>query len=287
MILDGKTCLVTGAGRGLGMETAAHLARNGARLALCARTGPEVEGVAARLESSGTQVVSRAVDVADAGAVEDFVDEVCARLGTPYAVVNNAAVLGPVGNLADADLDDWRRTLEIDVLGVVHVSASCLRRMTAEGRGVIVNLSGAGIGGPRVAPRISAYTTAKAAVVALTETLALELSGSGIRVNAIAPGPLTTTFTEPVLRAGPEAAGETLYRDTVENQGREGSTEPFMRLLSFVLSDEATWLSGCLLSARWDTPESLRERKAEIVSSSLLRLRRIDGDLFSGRPSGT
>lgn len=286
MTLEGRTCLITGAGRGLGAETARFLASEGADLALCSRTQSEVQALAAELEVGGTRVFARAVDVADAAAVEAFVDESTSHLGTPFALINNAAVLGPVGPLTDCDLEEWRCTLEVDLFGVVHTSASCARRMAGAGEGVIVNLSGGGIGGPRVAPRITAYTTAKAAVVHLTETLALELESSGIRVNALAPGAMATGFTAPVLEAGPAAAGERLYRQTQENQQAGLPVGPFTQLLRYVLSDEAAWLSGCLLSANWDTPEALRARRQEIAQSSLLRLRRIDGDLFLDRALG-
>jgi 3-oxoacyl-[acyl-carrier protein] reductase len=279
-----RACVVTGATRGLGLATADALAAAGANVALCARDGPAAVAAAATLAGDhGVLAVGAALDVADPGAVEDFAAMVEARLGPPVLVVNNAAVLGPVGPLIDADLSAWGRAIAIDVLGVAAVMAAFGRRMARQGTGAIVNLSGGGIGGPAVAPRIGAYTASKAAVAVLTETVAKELGPSGVRVNAIAPGAQPTGFTAEILRSGPERAGAELYEATARNQAATVDLSAYLRLLFYVASPDASWLTGRLLSARWDTPEGLAERRDELMSGSLLQLRRIDDDLYAER----
>jgi NAD(P)-dependent dehydrogenase (short-subunit alcohol dehydrogenase family) len=198
--------------------------------------------------------------------------------------VNNAAVLGPVGRIDTIDLDAWRQAIEVNVVGVANLCAVFAPQMAEIGRGSIVNVSGGGTGGPNVAGHISAYTAAKAAIVALTETLAKELTSSSIRVNAIAPGPLRTAFLNPVLEAGPEAAGPVLYEDSKRRAGKDKDaaeiSEGFASLVRYLLSDESEWLTGKLVSARWESADSLRARKDRLLETSLLTLRRIDDTLF-------
>lgn len=279
--LAGSVCVVTGAGRGIGRATATSLASVGARLALCSRTASELEALAAELSDRfGTETVVAEIDVADADAVVAFAARSAAAFGPADVLVNNAGVLGPVGPLVDADLREWSRTLAIDLLGPVHAIAAFAPQMVAAGRGRIVNLSGGGTGGAAVAPRISAYTTAKAALVALSETLARELAPT-VQVNAIAPGPIATGFVDGILEAGPEASGVDLFETTRRQQTAPDPVERFLELLHFMLSPEAAWLTGRLVSARWDPPDSLRARRGLIEASDLLTLRRVDGDLVT------
>ncbi|HEX2039693.1 MAG TPA: SDR family oxidoreductase [Acidimicrobiales bacterium] len=281
MSVEGSVCVVTGAGRGIGAETARLLAAHGAHLAMCSVSGQGLDRLADELHAAyGTRTLVRQVDVADATAVQAFADATAGELGLPHVLVNNAAVLGPVGPVVETDADEWARTLLVNVVGVANACRSFGRLMHRRGAGVVVNLSGGGIGGPNVAPRIAAYTASKAAVVSLTETLAAELGPGGVRLVAIAPGAMATGFTAGVRAAGPEVAGADLYEATVRNDESPAPFDDFARLLLYAVSDEAAWLSGRLLSARWDPPDSLRARRDAIVRSSLLTLRRIDGDLY-------
>lgn len=269
--------MVTGAGRGIGADIAVLLADHGADVALCSQSGRGLDEVAGRC---GGRALTAAVDVADAAAMSAFAEEVGQRLGPASVVVNNAAVLGPVGPLASADPADWAQALLVNVAGVANGCRAFAPQAAAAGGGSIVNLSGGGVGGPRVAPRISAYTASKAAVVALTETLALELADDNVRVNAVAPGAFATGFNEGIRQAGAEVAGEALYRSTLENDERPAPFDDLARLLLYLVSPDAAWLTGRLLSARWDSPDQLAARREDVLRSSLFQLRRIDGELF-------
>lgn len=275
-----QPCVVTGAGRGIGRALALHLARLGTPVALCARSGEELEETTAQARDLGAAVVARTVDVTDAAAIAAFARAVREELGAPWAIINNAAVLGPVGPLDEADMEQWFRALLTDIGGVAATSRAFVPLMRAAGGGRIINLSGGGVGGAGLQPNVSAYTASKAAIAVLTETLASELGGV-ITVNAVAPGAQPTSFAGEVLRVGPDRAGSDLYEATVRDQATPMSLERFLSLVDFLLSDDSAWLTGKLLSARWDQVDGLRSARERLQGTSLLTLRRIDGTMFA------
>jgi NAD(P)-dependent dehydrogenase (short-subunit alcohol dehydrogenase family) len=276
--LSATVALVTGAGRGIGRTTAVELATRGAQLALCARTAAQLEDAAEEIEArSGARPVVAVADVTDVHAVESFVERATDALGPPTLLINNAAVLGPVGPLVDVDLGDWMGAVTTNIASIAvlcHVVAPAMSR-----GGAIVNLSGGGLGGPGLATNVSAYTASKAGVGVLTEALAGELANRKITVNAIAPGAVTTSFMEPVLAAGPARAGR-LFDITVAQREQSTPLEPFVELVAYLASSAGRWLTGRILSARWDSVASLESHRAHIEAGSLLQLRRIDDTLY-------
>ena len=271
---------MTGAGRGIGRALALHLASNGRPLALCARSRDELDDTAARARDLGVAVVARVVDVTDAAAVRAFAELVGGELGAPWGLVNNAAILGPVGPIDKVPIDEWTQAILVDVGGVAACTGAFVSLMRNAGGGRIINLSGAGIGGPGIQQHVSAYTASKGAIAALTETLGRELAGA-ITVNAVAPGAQPTKLVDDVVRAGPVRAGDDLYRAMVSNQASPTALDGFFSIVDFLLSNESAWLTGKLLSARWDQADALREARARLENTSLLTLRRIDDSMFS------
>jgi len=275
-----RPCVVTGAGRGIGRALALHLASAGMPLALCARSSDELEETAEQVRDRGAAVVARVVDVSDAAAIAAFAGIVGGELGPPWALVNNAAVLGPVGRLDEVDMNEWFRALLVDVGGVAASSRAFIPLMREAGGGRIINLSGGGIGGAGLQPNVSAYTASKAAVAVLTESLARELAGE-ITVNAVAPGAQPTTFADEVLRVGPEQAGRELHEATIRDQATSPPLDAFLSLVDFLLSPDSAWLTGKLLSARWDRVEAIVDARERLAGTSLLTLRRIDDTMFA------
>jgi NAD(P)-dependent dehydrogenase (short-subunit alcohol dehydrogenase family) len=275
--LDGKTCVVTGAGRGIGKMIAVDLAAQGASLVLCSRTSAEIEATARQIrEAHGAHVRTNALDVSDPDAVAAFARS-CADAGPVFGLVNCAGVLGPVGRIDTVDLNDWLDAIANNIGGTAATCSAFAAGMIAAGEGSIVNFSGAGVGGPNPPGRMSSYTASKAAIVALTEVLGVELAPHGVRVNAIAPGAIATSFMRPVLDGGREVAGDALYDQIAQGQGNPAPIDPTLRLIRFLLAPESAHVSGRFLSARWDDPANL---DVEAVSGSRLTLRRIDGALF-------
>jgi NAD(P)-dependent dehydrogenase (short-subunit alcohol dehydrogenase family) len=277
--LSGVNALVTGAGRGIGRATALALSEAGARVAVCARSADELQTAAAEIAGhTGGEVLAQAADVADPAAVDRLAALLRERWGRLTVLVNNAATLGPVGPLLDVPIAEWVAALAANVGSVATVSRAMIPLMSQGGS--VVNLSGGGIGGADTQERVSAYVASKAAVVALTESLAREVAPLGVRVNAVAPGAVATRFTEPILAAGPERAGPRTYEAAVRQQATPPALDAYLRLVTWLASPGSAWLSGRLLSARWDGVERLESLRSTIEGSSWLTLRRIDGDLF-------
>lgn len=279
-----RACVITGGGRGLGRALAVRLAAAGYEVAMCARTAAELDDAVAVVERAGGRAAAYTVDVSDAAAVDAFAAQVAERHGPVWGLVNNAAVLGPVGPIDTVDVDEWMHAVAVDVGGVVAVTRAFVPLLRAAGGGRVVNLSGGGIGGPSPQPRVSAYTASKAAVDVLTEVLAPELADDGITINAVAPGPAPTTFLDDVLDAGPEVAGAELHDAAASARDAPACIDAFFELVDFLLADESSWLTGKLLSARWDRVDDLVARRDRLVGSSRLTLRRIDDDLYTENP---
>jgi NAD(P)-dependent dehydrogenase (short-subunit alcohol dehydrogenase family) len=283
-ILAGLVCVVTGGTRGIGRHTAELLARQGAAVAVCSRSAEVARDTATRLSGDHAVPTYGAVaDVADWRQVDAFGSQVERALGTADILVNNAAVLGPVGGIHTVDLREWADAVNVDLVGTAHAIARFAPGMVAKRNGRIVNLSGGGVGGPGIVSHLSAYTSSKAAVMALTETVAAELAPFGVLVNALAPGAVATGFMEPVLRAGPQVAGAALYEGTVRQRETPDSLTRFDELLLYLLAPGSDWLTGRVLSARWESPADLIGLGPPLPSSRY-RLRRIDGVLFDELP---
>lgn len=284
-LLSGRVCVVTGAGRGIGRYAAEMFARHGARIAACSRSIGQLHDLEEAVTRAGSETLWRRVDVSQLEEVEAFAAAVGDEYGRADVLVNCAGIQGPVGPLTDVDLAGWRRTVEVNLIGAVHAIRAFVPMMRRCGGGRIINMSGGGIGGSSVAPRISAYIASKAAVVGLTEALGRELAEDRVWVNALAPGGINTSFVEPILEAGPAVAGEALYAATARQREGGDPLEPVGRALLFLASDRSSGLTGKLVSAKWDDTEALAAGAHALSRTSQLTLRRIDSVLFAEVPS--
>lgn len=271
-----KTVLVTGASRGLGLHTAQAFWNRGANLFLIARSSEALQDVSARFQTAAQQeqrVETLAVDVSRPEAPERIV-EAARRFAVHLDVlVNNAAIIGPIGAFEENDWAGWQHAIQVNLLAPIALCHAAIPWMKARG-GAIVNVSGGGATGPR--PYFSAYATAKAGLVRFSETLAAELKSHRIRVNCIAPGAMNTAMLDAVLSAGSEIAGQQEYRKALE-QSQNGGTAPETpaELITYLASDSAANVTGKLISAVWDPWRDLAKRAAELDQSDIYTLRRI------------
>ncbi len=188
--IDGAHAVVTGGGRGIGAAIASALSRAGARLTLMGRDEAALAAQAARLPGDADIAV---LDVADEQAVHDAFDRANARFGAIHVLVNNAGRAGAAA-FQDITLDDWTRTLAVNLTGAFLCSRRVLPAMLEAGRGRIINV--ASTAGLKGVPRIAAYSASKHGLIGLTRSLAVEVARSGITVNAVCPGYTETDMSE-------------------------------------------------------------------------------------------
>lgn len=275
MKLQGKSAIITGAGRGIGEAVALAFAREGARLTLAARSAGEIQGVAGRIRALGGVAEAVPTDVSRLDQVERLI-ETAAQAGPIDVLINCAGAYGPVGPFSQTDLKAWVQAIEINLLGTVYCCRAVLPHMIPRRQGKIINFSGGGATAPL--PRFSAYATSKAAVVRLTETLAEELRGHNIQANAIAPGMVDTRLQDAALAAGDQAGELAARLRQLRASGRGGtSPEVAAQLAVFLASDASGGLTGKLIAAPHDGWQSWDARRiAELMEQPWLTLRRLD-----------
>ncbi len=277
MKLLGKKILITGASQGLGLEVAEHCLAEGADIVICARTWDDIRvaGDSLRVRAGqGQQVMAVAVDVSNALQVEAQMARIRLEFGELDGLVNNAGVYGPKGLTEETDWADWVKTIEINLLGTVLMCRAVLPDFRKRGVGKIVNLSGGGATAPL--SRFSAYAASKAAVVRFTETLAEELHGTQIQVNAVSPGALNTRLLDQAIAAGPAKIGKDFYERALKQKAEGGaSLENGAALCGFLLSSESEGIHGKLLSAVWDSWADLPSHIGDLKGSDIYTLRRI------------
>ena len=188
--LNGRVVIITGGSRGLGFLLAREFARQGARVAICARDDQELFRAERDLESeTGGTVLAHRCDVSDPAQVEQFIQLIVRRLGPPDVLVNNAGII-EVGPLEAMDRDDFRQAMDIMFWGVLNPTLAVLPYMRERRSGRIVNITS--IGGRVSVPHLLAYCSAKFAATGFSEGLRAELAGTGIRVTTVSPGLMRT-----------------------------------------------------------------------------------------------
>jgi len=191
--LKGAVVAITGASAGIGRECALEFAREGARVAVCARRTDRLEDVAAAVRTMGGEAWTMAVDVGDPEQVRRFVQGAVSRFGRLDVLVNNAGY-GVRGRVEDTPLESYRRLMEVNYIGTVAGCQAALPVMRRQKSGVIVNISS--IVGHRALPTGAAYAATKAAQISLTEALRAELKDTGVHACSVHPIGTTTEFGE-------------------------------------------------------------------------------------------
>jgi NAD(P)-dependent dehydrogenase (short-subunit alcohol dehydrogenase family) len=229
----GRVALVTGGTRGIGLGIAQELVRRGARVVITARKPEELDAVVAELGPERALAVRGSAD--DEAHQAEAVAAAVQRFGRLDHLVNNAAVNPQYGPLVDADLAAVRKVLEVNVTAVLGWTQQAWRGWLAENGGSILNV--ASIGGLRPGASIGAYNASKAALIHLTRQLGVEL-GPGVRVNAIAPAVVKTAFARALYEGREEEVAEAYPLK------RLGVPEDTAKAAAFLLSDDASWITG-------------------------------------------
>ena len=239
-----RTAVVTAAGSGIGAATARGLAREGARVVVADLSGKRAEETAAAIAAAGGQAVWIKMDAAEPGAMQATVQLALDRYGSIDVLVNNAGY-GEPSLLADCSIEAWNRTLAVTLTSVFLGLKYSLPLMRRLGRGVVVNT--ASISGTAGDYGMSAYNAAKAGVINLTRSAALECARDGIRVNCVCPGGIDTRVTQ--VLAGERAGEVRRAMAAVHPLGRMGEADEIANAILFLASDEASFITGAALVA--------------------------------------
>src|SRR4030081_800597 len=235
--------LVTGALTGIGRATALAFAQEGARVVVSGRHDDEGRKLATELRKLGTEAEFVRTDVRHEEEVKSLVDKIIARFGRLDIAVNNAGTVGTPGSAADVTPESYQAIFDTNVLGVLLCMKYEIRAMLPQGKGSIVNISSSygKVGGPTAA----VYVGSKHAVEGITKAAAIELAGTGIRVNIVGPGPTETGISARFAQTK-ENKGAVL--DTPIPTKRMGTPEEIANAIVFISSDKASYIIGASLA---------------------------------------
>jgi len=254
---SGQVVMITGASRGIGYAACEAFAQAGATLVALSQSDRIFDSARALSAKYGVEVTPFKVDITGYDAVSKVTDEVLGSHGRIDVLVNDAAIMGPTGDLSGNDPLEWARVIQVNVVGPFNTMKCVIPSMVERQTGSIINFSGGGAAGP--SPHFSAYGCSKAAVVRLTETVAAELKDSGVRVNVIAPGANDTDMFKKFLEGGGKA------RTVV-------TIDKPVKLVLFLASEQSRLVSGKFIHVY----DEYLGFTAEQLSSDLFTMRRIE-----------
>ncbi len=227
------TAIITGGAQGIGLAVAKALRAKGSRVALW---DMDPDAMAAAAEALGGETFTCKVDVSDAAGVEDAAEETLAALGKIDALVHSAGIAGANAPVVDYPLDEWRRVVDIDLNGTFYVNRVVAKSMIAAGYGRICNI--ASVAGKEGNPNASAYSAAKAGVIALTKSLGKELAGHDIAVNCVTPAAARTRIFDQMSQEHID------YMLSKIPRGRFLEVEEAAAMIAWIVSRENTFTTS-------------------------------------------
>ena len=267
--LENRVAFVTGGGRGIGRAIAQELARQGARVAIFARSEQGLAETFSLIDKAGGTAAYFAADVADVVGIHDSFSRAAEALGAPDILVNNAGVIGPLGPFAENNLDEWWRTFEINLRGPANCAHAVLPAMIARRSGRIINVASGG--GTQPMANFSSYVISKTAMIRLSEVLAVELAQHGIQAFSISPGTVKTAMSE--YSRTSEAGKKWLpWFEKIFENGLDVPPERSARLVAQLASGKMDALSGRYFAVS-DNLDAILQNAGEVEQEKLYSLR--------------
>ena len=242
--VEDRNVVVTGGSQGIGRTIAERFAADGANVAICSRSQDRVDPVAEGIREEGGTALAVECNVRESEEVEAFIEATVEEFGGVDTLINNAGgeFVAPFSEISE---NGWKSIVDLNLHGTFHCTQAAGRHMRGEdgSGGSIINLSS--VNGQHPAPNESHYSASKAAIIRLTETLAVEWAGEGIRVNCVAPGLIQTPGVAETLGIQEE---QMPARETVDR--RIGHTEDIADVVQFLASDAAAFMTGETVTAK-------------------------------------
>jgi 3-oxoacyl-[acyl-carrier protein] reductase len=271
-----KNVIITGGTVGFGKALAEKFLSEGANVSICSRNEQQLFDVQSELLSKFPNqiILVKKCDVSIEKDVKEFISYSLDTFKTIHVLILNAGVYGPMGPIETVSLDEWRKSIDINLFGVLLPCRELIPHFKQNKYGKIIVLSGGGATNPM--PNLSSYATAKAAVVRLVETLSKELSSYNVDINAIAPGAMSTRMMEQIINAGPDIVGDEFFKKN-QNWKQNGATsmELGTNLAVYLSSDGSNGVTGKLISAQWDDWKNFGNHLDDLQNSDIYTIRRI------------
>jgi meso-butanediol dehydrogenase/(S,S)-butanediol dehydrogenase/diacetyl reductase len=245
MRLEGKVCIVTGGGSGLGRATSLLFALEGALVAIADRNADAATRVAEEAQALDADAVALTIDVASADDCRRMVEATLERFARLDVLVNNAGY-GITGSVVETDEADWDALIATNLKGVFLCSKYAIPAMRRTGGGAIVNIASV-VASVGIKDR-AAYVASKGGVLGLTRAMALDHADDGIRVNAVAPGTMESPYFDHMLRQSPDPAALRRELETRQVMSRMGRPEEVATAVVYLASDEASFCTGSMLT---------------------------------------
>jgi meso-butanediol dehydrogenase / (S,S)-butanediol dehydrogenase / diacetyl reductase len=252
--LKDKIAIITGAAGGIGRATAILFAREGAQLVLADIQETGLKETLVAVQEAGGEAVVKPLDVSVEREVKELIALGLNAYGRIDILINNAGITGQMAGLEEQDGEDWKKVLEVNLLGAVYGIKHVAGHMQERKSGAIVNT--ASVAGIRSGAGGNAYSASKAALINFTQTAACDLGGDNVRVNAVCPGLIETGMTRPVFDYARSAGKEAKLGSRCELR-RYGRPEEIAAAILFLASEEASFVTGQALAVDGGNTASL------------------------------
>jgi len=271
-----KNVIITGGTVGFGKALAEKFLGEGANISICSRNEQQLFDTQSELLSKFPNriILVKKCDVSIEKDVKEFIAYSLDTFKTIHVLILNAGVYGPMGTIETVSLDEWRKSIDINLFGVLLPCRELIPHFKQNKYGKIIVLSGGGATNPM--PNLSSYATAKAAVVRLVETLSKELLSYNVDINTIAPGAMSTRMMQQVIDAGPEIVGDEFFKKN-QNWKQNGATsmELGTNLAVYLSTADSNGVTGKLISAQWDDWKNFGNHLNDLQNSDIYTIRRI------------